>query len=1127
MTGYYQGSVVGGYGGDGGDGRIRIEYCETISGTTDPLSSTQKLNCYIVEQIESTPYDTARLNLPESFTGGRTYQGQYGRRLVFTDTDTLTLTLRVPANAFGSATLDALVSDVGAGLITLTLDIGEDGSWDWQTTQNITGPVTLASPDLADAFNKYWADQGAPTSGTLDVPVRVYLSQAGQVLLTNLHAPPIPPDVAVTADDITFAVSPTIESEIVPVTVTLHNLGGANTGGLTAAFYASPISDLQSPTYIGSVFVPNVPPSSTFQATLDWNTLGFTGTLPVRVVADPYSRLAETDEENNEASAELTILTRPDLWVTQMTLSDEEPVVGEVVTVTLTLRNGGQATAGVQMVALYQGSPDTGELLGDHERSPLQGGVTTTVAFTWVPTATGSHRLFAISDRDNAVNEFDEGNNQTWRDVYVGFAGPLLIDSGAPADEDDPEYTEETGYGYVDEGWADVVAACEDETLPEEVLTLRRDPDGRVVYQFDHLLPGHFYHLDVTLYECDLAGRQESIYVDDNLVAGPVDLLDGEVHRLSLLLDPALYADHQIVVSIEAPGVDGAVVSEVNLHDVDYRYADSGGDDDPQYPARGVELPYGWLDAGSVPQTYWGTLPYQSVRVDQDDVELRYRFDGLNPLKRYNLLFTFWQSDGTSHVQQVQIDGQDAGPTVDTGDYQVHQETIAVPLSAYITDNSIIVGIVRLDAEAGAMVNQIALEEQTSVAESRCEVQETPYWSDVYGGVVINGELAPAGTVVEAFNPRGDVVGCFVVDNSGQYGFMRIYGEDDSANPTIPGMRDGERVLFKVNGAMAVATPPFDWHDDHDTHQVNLNAGGIEGQSILLKPGWNLFSPRVESPAPSVSQFLSAIDGCYDLVLGESGVYTPTLPETYNTLHEIHAGVGYFVRITCTTSVNAFVQGASQPVTTPIPLHTGWNWVGYLPTKMLPITVALQSIAGHYQWVQSLGKTYEPDDPDHSTLWEMEPGQGYMIYATGDVTLTYPADSDTMAHRAGGADGSICDAASPTPYLTVAYGQVTVSGEPAPVGTEVEAVNPRGEVAGCFIVERPGQFGFMHIYGEDATANPPIGGFRAGEPLAFRVDGLSVAASNTILWQNDRTPHAVVLSASIERFYLPLIMRGW
>ena len=81
------------------------------------------------------------------------------------------------------------------------------------------------------------------------------------------------------------------------------------------------------------------------------------------------------------------------------------------------------------------------------------------------------------------MKEFDEGNNQTWRDVYVGFKGPILLDSGGAPD---PAYTPEVGYGFVDEGQADVVANCGSEPYQ----TYRRGPDGQVTYRFDHLLPG-------------------------------------------------------------------------------------------------------------------------------------------------------------------------------------------------------------------------------------------------------------------------------------------------------------------------------------------------------------------------------------------------------------------------------------------------------------------------------------------------------------------------------------------------------------------------------------------------------------------------------------------------------------
>jgi PKD repeat protein len=802
----------GGNARDGSDGRIRIEYCESLSGSTNPPASTQKLNCYIAEQVESAPYTTTRLNLPESFSNGRTYQVQYGRRLVFSGAGEQVTALRVPAGAFATARLDALISEVGSGSLAFRLDIGNDGAWDWEWTGNVNGATTLTNTGLAAVFNAYWASHGAPLTGTVDVPVRVYLSKGGQVLLTNLQMTPtgskvryvrvgadgrpplqtailnftvsggsgplavaadvgddgtvdwtytgspaypatlttgnlasavnaylsgrssevdVPirfylapflalglrdfaatpadrPDAGLTAADITFGAATPTEGDTVPVTATLRNTATLDSGPLTAAFFAT--APGWGEWYIGSAFVPNIPAGGTAQAGIPWNTFGFTGTVPVRVVADPYNRLAETSETNNVATATLTIRTRPDLQVTGVALSDDEPVAGETVTVTLTLRNNGQTTAGTQTVVLYQGNPDAGgTVVGTAGRSPIPGGGTDTVAFIWTPTAPGPYRLFARADRDNAVNEYEEGNNDTWRDVYVGLRGPILLDSGGASDV---AYTPERGYGYVDEGQPDVTPACGSQGYE----TLRLDPGGRVVYRFDHLLPGHFYHLDVTLYECDGAGRQASITVDSNLIAGPEDLSDGRVHRLSLRLDPALYADRGIVVSVEAPGIDGAVVGEVNLHDIDYRYADAGGQADPQYPGgrwAGLGRPYGWLEG--VPNTAWGALPYQSVRVNQGGNTLRYRFDGLNPARQYQVNLTFWQPSGTARIQKVQIDGADTGLTVNTGDYQVHRVTVDVPASAYASDGSIVVGIVRTNAATGAFVNEIALEELTAV----------------------------------------------------------------------------------------------------------------------------------------------------------------------------------------------------------------------------------------------------------------------------------------------------------------------------------------------------------------------------------------------------------------------------
>jgi hypothetical protein len=223
------------------------------------------------------------------------------------------------------------------------------------------------------------------------------------------------------------------------------------------------------------------------------------------------------------------------------------------------------------------------------------------------------------------------------------------------------------------------------------------------------------------------------------------------------------------------------------------------------------------------------------------------------------------------------------------------------------------------------------------------------------------------------------------------------------------------------------------------------------------------------------------------------------------------------------------VEGVTVPVTTPLALHQGWNWTGYLPQATMPVTVALQSITGAYQRVLSLNQYYDVRYPGFSTLKQMSAGQGYLIYATQVATLTYPSAQMAFGEPISTAPAAMpqhqCDV-SPTPYLTLVYGHITVNGQPAPLGTRVDVVTPRGEVAGCFVVERAGQYGFVHVYGADDTAEPPIPGFLEGEALDFRVNGIPANASIGLAWQDDKAPHEVDLEAMIHSVYLPLILKS-
>ncbi|MCP4168141.1 MAG: hypothetical protein GY759_19915, partial [Chloroflexi bacterium] len=430
----------------------------------------------------------------------------------------------------------------------------------------------------------------------------------------------------------------------------------------------------------------------------------------VRVVVDPFDRTVETFEDNNEATANIIILTRPDLLIPTISLDEAEPVVGQDVQVEMPLQNDGQTAASASTLALTVEDPDNEVSVICEPTPAVPGEDTFTELCVWSPSAPGLHRLFAVGDNGGVIFESGEGNNHQWRDLYVGFAGPLLLDSGAD-DATDPPYDPASGYGYI----ADNTFASDfcGSTTEETQLVAG---DGLVEYQFDHLLPGHFYHLDLTLYECDSIGRQQQILVNNQIVGDPIDLSSGEIHEVSILLDPAFYKEHAVTIGIEELLGNDAVVSAIALHDIDYRYADAGGANDPEYD---VDADYGFVDG--VEQDSWGTLPYQSRRTDlgdgdptdDPDDELVYQFDNLDPTLRYFLRFVFYQNSVGLSEQTIWVDDISTGEMATLVDEEREDITVNVPLNAYFNDGSIEVQIRREDSTTGAFVNEISLEQKT------------------------------------------------------------------------------------------------------------------------------------------------------------------------------------------------------------------------------------------------------------------------------------------------------------------------------------------------------------------------------------------------------------------------------
>ena len=642
---------------------------------------------------------------PYEYTDNESFSVQYGQSYTFSAAGTQTASIEIPYRLYQQALLEVYTLEIGGTATTFDVDFGGDNLLPWSyTISDWQGPTISYSEDLTADLNTYLAGITATGGELVEVPLDVSLNTGGKVLVTNIQLiPGADSDPYVESIDIKFSNESPKETDEVDIIANIHNGGIYTARNVIVSFYQG--DPETGGTFLTSAYISEIPSGDMVEAVGTWNTTGYAGVFDIYAIIDPSDQIKEMDETNNSAFSSLTIRTLEDLMVTSVNALDVEPVSGETISISVAVENLGESVSDQFTLSLYDGPVFDGILI-DSAQLSLNGGESEILTFNWTATTLGEHRLFVKVDTENIIIEASESNNVNWQNIYVGYSNGVQINSGFSSQ--DPEYPSNMDYGFIDDGLPDLLIG----TGTEIEDTYRKDPTGQVIYEFDHLLPEHSYHLDIYLKELDGAGRLQNIKVDDMVLTPElIDLGDGELHMVSYRLDPAVYADHSIRVEITAEGIDGAIVNGVYLWDIDYRYADAGNPEtDLEYTSQNG---YGWLDSTSNALTVWGTLPYQSLRVDQGDNILRYQFDNLLPGKTYQLHLTFWEASGVGRTQRVEIDGIDSGESISTADLQKHSLTIPIPANTYLDDQSIVLNVIRQGALTGALVNEVTLEEKT------------------------------------------------------------------------------------------------------------------------------------------------------------------------------------------------------------------------------------------------------------------------------------------------------------------------------------------------------------------------------------------------------------------------------
>jgi hypothetical protein len=200
----------------------------------------------------------------------------------------------------------------------------------------------------------------------------------------------------------------------VDFTVTVQNRGNLKTGVSRVYFYVDDSS-------LGYQELPEIDAAATVRKTFTWTSQD--GAHEIKAIVDPSASIIETDETNNQKTIIFSV-PPPDLVIEEMTVSPEEPMEGDNLTVLVTIKNIGGGLAAPTLVRLYNnGSP-----IAIKEVPEIDPGAVSTETFT-VTAWEGDFALEAVADSGQSIAESNEANNKKL--VTLNVLPPPIPDPGS------------------------------------------------------------------------------------------------------------------------------------------------------------------------------------------------------------------------------------------------------------------------------------------------------------------------------------------------------------------------------------------------------------------------------------------------------------------------------------------------------------------------------------------------------------------------------------------------------------------------------------------------------------------------------------------------------------------------
>ena len=305
------------------------------------------------------------------------------------------------------------MSDVNLGNWTVPRTLTDDDASSWLATTAIDSDNNALTIWASQSFG----DEVAQSDGVALAPMNPQLRFAAKGIKPNLSlgdvlnrsVRPIKPDLTADTDDITFSNTTPPVGESVTISATIHNRGDVESEPTVVRFFDGDpdAGGIQ----IGTDQALNALAADGAQdVSVDWTATA--GEHQFFVQIDPDDLVDEFKEDNNIAFN--SILIAPDVSITEedIVFSDENPVLGNIVTISATVHNIGGADVTDVAVRFYNGNPDDGGVqIGDDKiiaTIPIGGAEIASVDWT---STIGAHEIFVVLDPDESITEWDEENN--------------------------------------------------------------------------------------------------------------------------------------------------------------------------------------------------------------------------------------------------------------------------------------------------------------------------------------------------------------------------------------------------------------------------------------------------------------------------------------------------------------------------------------------------------------------------------------------------------------------------------------------------------------------------------------------------------------------------------------------